>query len=75
MGLPALSYSEWVGLFAPKGTQRDIVGKLNATAVAALADPAVRSKILEFGAEIFPREQQTPKTLGPLIKEFGIKAE
>jgi tripartite-type tricarboxylate transporter receptor subunit TctC len=86
MGLPPLSYSEWVGLFVPKGTQRDIVGKLNAAAVAALADPAVRSPIIEFGAEIFPREQQAPEGLGalvkadaekwwPIIKELGIKAE
>jgi tripartite-type tricarboxylate transporter receptor subunit TctC len=86
MGLPALSYSEWCGLFAPKGTQRDIVGKLNAAAVTALADPAVRSPIVEFGAEIFSPDQQTPETLAalvkadaekwwPLMKELGIKAE
>jgi tripartite-type tricarboxylate transporter receptor subunit TctC len=86
MGLPALSYSEWCGLFAPKGTQRDIVRKLNAAAVTALADPAVRSPIVEFGAEIFSPDLQTPETLAalvkadaekwwPLMKELGIKAE
>jgi tripartite-type tricarboxylate transporter receptor subunit TctC len=36
MGLPALSYSSWVGLFAPKGTPRDIIDKLNAAVVKAL---------------------------------------
>jgi hypothetical protein len=30
MGLPALSYSAWFGLFAPRGTPTDIIGKLNA---------------------------------------------
>lgn len=33
IGLPALSYSPWVGLFAPKATPKDIVVKLNAVAV------------------------------------------
>jgi len=87
MGLPAVRYSFWRGLFAPKGTPRDIIGKLNAAAVEALADPAVRSRLADFGSSgIFPRDQQTPEVLGalvkadaekwwPLIKEFGIKAE
>jgi tripartite-type tricarboxylate transporter receptor subunit TctC len=86
MGLSALSYSAWYGFFAPRGTPRDIIAKLNAAAVEALADPAVRSRLADLGLEIFPREQQTPETLGalvkadakkwwPLIKEFGITAE
>jgi tripartite-type tricarboxylate transporter receptor subunit TctC len=86
MGLPALSYSNWGGLFAPKGTPKEIIGKLNAAAVDALADPAVRSRLGDLGFEIFPRDQQTPEALGalqradaekwwPIIKELGIKAE
>jgi len=87
MGLP-LSFSSagWHGLFAPKGTPKEIIDRLNAATVQALADPLVRSRYAEFGYEIFPREQQTPKALGafqkaqiekwwPLIKEFGIRAE
>jgi hypothetical protein len=81
MGLPALSHSEWSALFAPKGTPAQIVGKLNAAAVEALADPAVRSRLADLGTEIFPREKQTPEALAamqrtdaekwwPLIKEF-----
>jgi tripartite-type tricarboxylate transporter receptor subunit TctC len=42
MGLPVLSYSGWYGLFAPTGTPRDIIGKINTAAVEALADPAVQ---------------------------------
>jgi tripartite-type tricarboxylate transporter receptor subunit TctC len=86
MGLPTLSYSEWFGLFAPKGTPKDIISRLNAAAVETLADLAVRSRIVEVGYDIFPRVQQTPEALtalvkgdtekwSPLIKEFGIKAE
>ena len=86
MGLPMLSYSTWYGLFAPRGTPKDIIGKLNAAAVNALADPKVRSRIADLGMDIFPREQQTPEALGalvkadaekwwPVIKELGIKAE
>jgi tripartite-type tricarboxylate transporter receptor subunit TctC len=86
LGLPALSYSAWGGLFAPGGTPKDVLGKLNAAAVEALADPAVRSRLIDLGGEVFPRERQTPEALGamqwadaakwwPLIKELGIKAE
>jgi tripartite-type tricarboxylate transporter receptor subunit TctC len=86
MGLPALSYTTWAGFFAPKGTPKDIISKLNAAAVDALADPAVRSRFVDLGMEIVPRERQTPEALGalvkagaekwwPIIKELGIKAE
>jgi tripartite-type tricarboxylate transporter receptor subunit TctC len=68
------------------GPDPDIIKKLNEAAVEALADPAVRSRIVEFGAEIYPRDQQTPEGLGalrkadaekwwPIIKELGIRAE
>jgi len=58
MGLPALSsLQSWVGLFAPKGTPRDIIGELNAAAVDALADPVVRSRLAALGLEVFPRER------------------
>jgi tripartite-type tricarboxylate transporter receptor subunit TctC len=63
-GLPALFYSAWYGLFAPKGTPIDIVGKLNAAVVETLADRTVRSRFAEILLEIFPREQQTPEALG-----------
>jgi tripartite-type tricarboxylate transporter receptor subunit TctC len=86
MGLPVLSYSAWLALFAPKGTPKDIVDKLNAAAVEALADPAARSRLADLGMEIFSPDQQTSEAFGamvkadaakwwPMIKEFGIKAE
>jgi tripartite-type tricarboxylate transporter receptor subunit TctC len=84
LGLPMLSFAVWFGLFAPRGTARDIIGKLNSAAVEAMADPAVRARLAELGFEVFPRERQTPEALGamvkadaekwwPIIKELGIK--
>jgi tripartite-type tricarboxylate transporter receptor subunit TctC len=86
VGLPALSFFQWYGLFAPKSTPREIIGKLNAAAIEALADAAVRSRLVELGFEIFPRERQTPEALGalrnadaekwwPVVKDLGIKAQ
>jgi tripartite-type tricarboxylate transporter receptor subunit TctC len=86
MGLPAISRSAWTALFAPKGTPQDIIGKLNAAVVEALADPAVQSRLVDLGLGLIPREQQTPEALGalqkaeaekwwPVIKELGIKAQ
>ena len=86
MGLPGLTYTNWYGLFAPKGTPNEVIGKLNAAAAEALADPAVRLRLSEVAVEVFPREQQTPGVLAamqradaakwwPIIKELGLKAE
>jgi hypothetical protein len=54
--------------------------------VEALADPAVRSRLIDLGYDIFPREKQTAEALAalqksdadkwwPVIKQLGIKAE
>jgi tripartite-type tricarboxylate transporter receptor subunit TctC len=86
MGLPTVSFPGWLGIFAPKGTPNEVIGKLNAAAKDALADPAVRSRLADFGMDVFPREQQTPESLGalqkadaekwwPIIKALGIRAE
>jgi tripartite-type tricarboxylate transporter receptor subunit TctC len=86
MGLPSLSFSNWYALFAPKGTPRDIIDKLDAAAGETLADPAVRSRLIDLGMDFFPRERQTPEALGalvradvgkwwPVIKQAGLKAE
>ena len=86
LGLPSLSFTNWFGLFAPKGTPREIIGKLHAATVEALPDPALRSHLADLGFDVFPAEQQTPEALGvlvkagvekwwPMIEELGIKAE
>ena len=62
-GLPGFHISLWHGFWVPKGTPKPIIARLNAAAVDALADPAMRAKLAEAGQEIFPREQQTPEAL------------
>jgi tripartite-type tricarboxylate transporter receptor subunit TctC len=85
-GLPGLYISVWHGLWVPKGTPRDVVARLNAAVVEAVADPAVREKFAGLGQEIPPAAQQTPEALHahhkaeielwwPLIKSAGIKVE
>ena len=85
-GLPGFYFSRWHALWAPKGTPRDVIAKINAALVAALADPAVRARMADLGQEIYPRELQTPDALAvyhraeiekwwPIIKAAGIKSE
>lgn len=85
-GLPGFYVPFWVGLWAPKGTPKDVIAKLNSAAMTALADPTVSTLLTDIGFEIYSRDQQTPEALAayqkaeikkwsPIIKEFGIKAE
>jgi tripartite-type tricarboxylate transporter receptor subunit TctC len=67
-GLPEFYASVWYALWAPKGTPKDNISKLNSGVVEALADPAVRKRLTELGHEIFPRDQQTPEALGAYHK-------
>ena len=85
-GLRGLYIAIWHAIWVPKGTPKDVVAKLNAAIVEALADPAVRQRLGDLGQEIPSRDQQTPEALAayhkaeiekwwPLIKAAGIKAE
>jgi len=85
-GVPGLHASFWHGLWAPKGTPKDIIAKLNTALVEALDDPAVRRRLAEIGQGTWPREQQTPEALAaqqkaeiakwwPIVKAANIKAE
>src|SRR5262245_54843200 len=85
-GLPEFYNSTWFAIWAPKGTPRQVVGKLNAAIVDTLVDPVVRSRFAELGQEIFPPEQQTPEALTahqkaeiekwwPIIKSGNIKGD
>lgn len=85
-GLPGLHVSIWHGIWLPRGTPAEIVGRLNAALVEALADPALRQRLADMGQEIPPREQLTPEALGrwhraeiekwwPLVKAADLKPE
>ncbi len=85
-GFPGFQTSVWGGLWAPKGTPKEAIAKLNAAAVQALVDPAVKARLTDLGQIIMPREQQTPEALAalqkaeidkwwPVIKSMNIKGE
>jgi tripartite-type tricarboxylate transporter receptor subunit TctC len=67
-GLPGFHASVWYSLWAPAGTPKDVIGKLNAAVVDALADPAVSKRLAEIGQEVVPRDQQNPQALAALQK-------
>ena len=85
-GAPGLYISPWQAVWAPKGTPKDVIAKLNAAVVYALNDPDIRKKLAEQSYEIGPRDEQTPEYLSafhkaeierwwPIIKAAGIKAQ
>jgi tripartite-type tricarboxylate transporter receptor subunit TctC len=85
-GVPGLYASFWHGLWAPKGTPKNIVAKLDAAVVETLADPTVRQRFIELGQEPWPGDKQSPEALAaqqkveiekwwPIIKAAGIRAE
>jgi tripartite-type tricarboxylate transporter receptor subunit TctC len=85
-GLPGFHMTLWSALWVPKATPRDVIAKLNAAAVEALADPTVKQRLNDLGLEIPPRDGQTPEALGawhkaetakwtPIIKAANIKPE
>jgi tripartite-type tricarboxylate transporter receptor subunit TctC len=69
-----------------KKTPQEVIARLNAAAVEALADPNVRRRLDELGQDLPTREQQTPEALyahhkaeiekwWPIIKAANIKGE
>lgn len=82
-GLPGFEVIAWNALYAPKGTPKDVVSRLNAEINKILADPEARQKMKDLGFDV---AGGTPEQLaqfaeserrkwGPLIKNAGIKAE
>ena len=67
-GLPEFEVSAWNAIFAPKGTPKEIVAKLNDAYQKALADEGVRKRLLDLGSVLPAKEQQTPEALGALVK-------
>ena len=69
-GLKDFESYAWFALVAPKGTPAAIVERLNKETVRALADPALRKRMIEIGAEPSPTTQAELKTLiaGEVVK-------
>src|SRR5437016_4909662 len=85
-GLPGFHMTLWSGLWAPKGTPKTIVAKLNTAAVDALNDPAVRKQLENLGLQMPSKDQLAPEALGawqkaemekwwPMIKAANVKVE
>jgi tripartite-type tricarboxylate transporter receptor subunit TctC len=85
-GLPGYHASLWYGLWAPKGTPKDVIAKLNATMLDVLNDAAVKKRFAELALDAPARAQQTPEALRafqkseadkwwPIIKAANIKPQ
>jgi tripartite-type tricarboxylate transporter receptor subunit TctC len=85
-GVPGLYMSGWFGFFGPKGMPKDVVAKLNAATVAALADPAIKARFVDLGLDIASPQQQTPEGLAafnkaeidkwwPIVKAANIRGQ
>src|SRR5580704_10752960 len=85
-GLPEFLASIWFGMWAPKDTPKDIIAKVNAATVVALADANVKDRLGKLGQQVSSRDEQTPAALGahqkaeaakwwPIIKAANIKVE
>jgi tripartite-type tricarboxylate transporter receptor subunit TctC len=51
-GLPGFEFNSWFTIMAPAGTPKEIIARLNAEIVKALADPEVREKLVQQGLTI-----------------------
>ena len=85
-GVPGVHFPFWHGLWAPKGIPADVLAKLSAAVVTALADSAAQKRFHDLGHEVAPREQQNPEALAayykaetdkwwPIIKAANLKAQ
>jgi tripartite-type tricarboxylate transporter receptor subunit TctC len=85
-GVPGLYAPGWFALFGPRGMPKEVVAKLNAAMVQALADPKLQTRFTELGLDVAPRARQTPEALAafqkaeidkwwPIIKAANIKVE
>ena len=82
-GLEGFEVLTWFGILAPAATPRDIVNRLNAEILQAVAQPAVRDQLLKMGFEIVPNTpeqyaaflKQEHARWGKVVKDLGLKAD
>ena len=69
-GVPGYEATSWFGMFAPEGTPAPVLAKLNAAIVKVLAQPDVKKKINEQGAEVY---SETPEQFAAFIQAESVK--
>jgi tripartite-type tricarboxylate transporter receptor subunit TctC len=85
-GTPGLYVAYWHAMWAPRGTPKDVVAKLNAAVGRALADPTISKRLSDIGHDPFPANQRTPQALTayhkaeidrwwPIVRASGLKAQ
>ena len=82
-GVRDFDISTWFGVFAPAGTSRDIIGKLNAEISRALTLPDVKERLAREGAETAPDSpaqfakfiQAEITKFAKIIRESGARAD
>jgi len=83
LGFPRFNARQWYGMFAPAGTPREIVMKLNETIRQAVASPDVKDRYAEIGADVFvssPEEfavfiKSEIERWHEIVKKYGIVLE
>src|SRR6516225_4719940 len=60
--------SIWAGIFAPKGTPRDIIDKLAAALDRALDDPGVQTRLADLGGSLPTKDERTPAKFDSFVK-------
>jgi tripartite-type tricarboxylate transporter receptor subunit TctC len=63
-GVPGFNVISWYALFVPAKTPREIIAKMNADTIEALADPAVDGRLAPLGYESRP---DTPEQVGAFL--------
>jgi tripartite-type tricarboxylate transporter receptor subunit TctC len=82
-GMPGFQFNSWFAVMAPAGTPREVVARLNAEIVKALADPEVREKLRDQGLtprgssaeELGAATRDQLARYARLFREANIKAE
>ncbi len=79
-GVPGSEFNFWIGMMVPAKTPRDIVNRLNAEVVKALAQPAVKERFLQLGADAWTMQPEQfdayikaeVASNAPLVKAAGL---
>jgi tripartite-type tricarboxylate transporter receptor subunit TctC len=81
--LPGFDVTSWNGLFAPAGTDRQIIARLASETAAVLAEPSIRRRLAEIGFEVDPLDSEAFDRYvkeqlaywGKLVHDAGIQPE